>query len=205
MNISTTTFPEGYSQIEEINLKENKRLAIILNIGAIFVAFISFFLLSGFAALVRPGLMNASGSITLGMVVILMGAYVILMTAHELIHGFFFWVFTRSRPVFGIRLLYAYAGAPSWYIPNNRYAFIALGPLVTIGAVGMLLMLLVPESWVLMIIILIALNTGGSFGDILVFARLFRLSKTCMVNDTGDAVTFFENALPFSMPGLERK
>jgi hypothetical protein len=194
MNSSAKTLPKGYSQFDEINLKKNKRLAIVLNIVAVFVAIFSVFLLSGFAALVRPGLMNTSGSITLGMIVILVGLYVILMTIHELIHGLFFWMFTHSRPVFGVRLFYAYTGAPSWYIPHRQYGFIALGPLVIIGVVGMLLMLLVPESWLITIIILVALNTGGALGDILVFARLFRMSQTCMVNDTGDVVTFYEHA-----------
>ena len=199
MNISTKSLPEGYAQSGEINMKKNKRLAIILNIVAIFVAVLSFYLLSGFAALVRPGLMNALGSITVGMVVILVGSYVILMTVHELIHGFFFWVFTRSRPVFGVRLFYAYAGAPAWYIPNRQYAILALGPLVSIGAVGLLLILLAPESWILTIIILVALNTGGAMGDFLVFTRLFKSSQTCLANDTGDVVTFYEHSLPLAI------
>jgi hypothetical protein len=205
MTISTKTLPEGYSQSGEINMKKNKRLAIILNIIAVFVAVLSFFVLSGFAAWVRPGITNVSGSITLGMVVILVALYVVLMTIHELIHGFFFWVFTHSRPVFGVRLFYAYAGAPAWYIPYRQYAFVALGPLVIIGVVGMLLMLLVPESWILTIIILVALNTGGAMGDFLVLIRLFKLPQRSLANDTGDVVTFYEHDLPFSLPGSEIK
>jgi Putative zincin peptidase len=205
MNISTKALPEGYAQSDEINLKKNKRLAIILNIIAVVVAIFSFYLLSGFTALMRPGLMNSSGSITLVMVVILVGLYVILMTMHELIHGFFFWVFTRSRPVFGIRQFYAFAGAPAWYIPTRQYAFVTLGPLIIIGVAGMLLMLIVPESWLLTIIFLVALNTGGAMGDFLVFTHLFKLPQTCLANDTGDVITFYEHALPLRMPGGERE
>jgi hypothetical protein len=191
LNTSTQTLPVEYVQSGEINLKKNKRLAIILNIAAIIIVALSFYLLSGFLALVRPEFINSSGSITLGMVGILLGLYILMMIVHELIHGFFFWIFTRSRPVFGVGLFYAFAGAPAWYIPSRKYAYIALGPLVVIDAVGLLLMLLVPESWLFTINILVALNTGGAVGDLLVFTRLFKLSPTSLANDTGDVVTFF--------------
>ena len=200
MNTVTKTLPEGYAQSGEINLKKNKRLAITLNIVALFVGVLSFFLLVSIAALVRPGLMNTSGTITLGVVAIVVGLVVVLLTIHELIHGVFFWVFTRSRPVFAIRLFYAYAGAPDWYIPTRQFMIVALGPLVIIGAVGMLLMLLVPESWVLLIAVMVALNTGGSAGDLLVFTRLFKLPPTSLANDTGDVVTFYERQSTIGHP-----
>jgi len=201
MNASTKTLPEGYVQSGEINLKKNKRLALTLNIVAGFVGVPIFFLLASFAALVRPSLMNLSGAtMTAGVWVVMLGLVVLLMTIHELIHGFFFWVFTRSRPVFAFRLFYAYAGAPDWYIPTRQFMIVALGPLVIIGAVGVLLMLLVPESWVLFIAFMVALNTGGSAGDILVFTRLFKLSPTCLANDTGDVMTFYEPPSTISHP-----
>jgi len=192
MTTSTKTLPEGYAQSGEINLKKNKRLAIILNIVSVFVAVPSFFLLASFAALARPGMMNTSGTITVGVLAVVVGLVVMLLTIHELIHGFFFWVFTRSRPVFALRLFYAYAGAPDWHIPTRQYAFVTVGPLVIIGAVGLLLMLLVPESWVLFIAFVVAFNTGGSAGDLLVFTRLFKLSPTSFARDSGDVVFFYE-------------
>ncbi|RLC56381.1 MAG: hypothetical protein DRH89_05795 [Candidatus Cloacimonadota bacterium] len=193
MNTSTKTLPEGYVLSGEINLKKNKRLTITLNIVAFFVFILSFFLLSSLAALVRPDLMNTSGSITAVGLAVIVGLMFLFMTIHELIHGFFFWVFTRSRPVFAIRLFYAYAGAPDWYIPIRQFMIVALGPLVIIGAVGLLLILLVPISWIMFIIFFVAMNTGGSAGDLLVFIRLFKLSPMCLANDIGDVFTFYEH------------
>ena len=200
MNTSTKTLPKGYAQSGEIDLKKNKRLAITLNIFAIFVGILCFFLLSSFATLVRPSLMNTSSTITAGGMAVLMGLVVMLLTIHELIHGFFFWVFTRSRPVFAFRLFYAYAAAPDWYIPTRQYMIIGLGPLVIVGALGMLLMLLGPVSWVLSIAIIVALNTGGSAGDLLITSRIFRLSPTSLANDTGDVMTFYEHLSIISHP-----
>ena len=197
MNTSTKTLPEGYVLSGEINLKKNKRLTITLNIVAFFVFVPSFFLLSSLAALVRPDLMNTSGSITAGGeavgLAVVVGLMFLFMTIHELIHGFFFWVFTRSRPVFAIRLFYAYAGAPDWYIPTRQFAFVAVGPLVVISAVGLQLILLAPIRWIMFIIFFVAMNTGGSAGDLLVLTRLVKLPPTCLANDTGDVVTFYEH------------
>jgi hypothetical protein len=64
--------------------------------------------------------------------------------------------------------------------------------LVIIGAVGLLLIMLAPVSWLLMIAFLVALNTGGAMGDLLVFIRLLKCSPTSFANDTGEVVTFFE-------------
>jgi len=55
---------------------------------------------NGGTSWVRPSLMITSGTITVG------GVAFLLMAIHELIHGFFFWVLTRSKPVFAIRLFY---------------------------------------------------------------------------------------------------
>ncbi|MGB2896267.1 MAG: DUF3267 domain-containing protein [Anaerolineales bacterium] len=200
MNASTTTLPEGYAQIGEINLKKNKRLAVALNLLAFFVAVLCFFMLTSFAAYVRPGVITTSGTITVGGTVVVAVLVVLLLTVHELIHGLFFWVFTCSRPVFALRLFYAYAGAPDWYIPTRQFAAVAVGPLVIIDAVGLLLMLVVPESWVLLILLLVAFNTGGSIGDLLVFTNLFKLSSTSLANDTGDVMTFYERQSTVDTP-----
>jgi hypothetical protein len=74
---------------------------------------------------------------------VLIGTVALSFTIHELIHGVFFWVFTRNRPVFALCLFYAYSAAPNWYIPARQFMIIALGPLVIIGAIGMLLILFV--------------------------------------------------------------
>lgn len=200
MKTSTKTLPEGYAQIGEINLKKNKKLAVTLNIAAFIVFVLIFFLLSSTAALIRPDLINTSGTINLVGLGVGIVLTVILMTVHELIHGFFFWVFTRARPVFAIRLFYAYAGAPDWYIPTRQFMVVALAPLVVIAAVGIALIPLAPLSWVMFIIFFVAMNTGGAMGDILVFTRLLKLSPTSLANDTGDVMTFYEHQSTIDLP-----
>jgi hypothetical protein len=146
MNTSTQSLPDGYVQSDEINLKKNKRLAILLNIGAFIIFIPMFYLLSRFIALVRPDITNFSVTITIGKVFGAIGLVVLVLNIHEIIHGLFFWIFSHGRPVFALRPLYAYAGAPTWFFPKRQYAITALGPLVIIGAVGLLLLLLAPVS-----------------------------------------------------------
>ena len=193
MNTSTQTLPAGYIQSIQINLKKDMRLAILLNIGAFIIFIPMFYLLSRFIALVRPDITNFSVTITIGKVFSAIGLVVLVLIIHEIIHGLFFWIFSHGRPVFALRPLYAYAGAPTWFFPKRQYAITALGPLIIIGAVGLLLLLLAPISWMLMIALLVALNTSGAIGDVFVFFRLLKCSPTSFANDTGEVVTFFES------------
>jgi len=192
MNISTQTLPTGYVQSGEINLKKNKHLTILLNIGAFIVFILMFYMLTGFTALVRPDITNFSETITIKKMLGALGLTVIVLILHEIIHGLFFWIFSHGMPEFALRPLYAYAGAPTWFFPKRQYAITALAPLVIIGAVGLLLLLLAPINWMPMIAFLVALNTGGAVGDLFVFIRLLKCSPTSFVNDTGEVVTFFE-------------
>jgi hypothetical protein len=192
MNTSTQTLPDGYVQSDEINLKKDMRLAILLNIGAFIIFIPMFYLLSGFTALVRPDITNFSATITIGKVFSAIGLVVLVLIIHEIIHGLFFWIFSHGRPVFALRPLYAYAGAPTWFFPKRQYAITALGPLIIIGAVGLVLLLLAPIGWILMTALLVALNTSGAIGDIFVFFRLLKCSPTSFANDTGEVVTFYE-------------
>ncbi len=192
MITSTQTLPAGYVQSAEINLKKDKRLIILLNIVAFFIFILMFYLLSGFTALVRPDIKNFSATITIWNMLSLLGLTVLMLIIHEGIHGVFFWIFSRSMPVFALRPLYAYAGAPAWFFPKRQYAITTLGPLVGIGAAGLLLLLLAPINWAIMTVFLVALNTGGAMGDLFVFIRLLKCAPTSFANDTGDIVTFFE-------------
>ena len=192
MNQATQTLPAGYIQSGQIDLKKDKRLTILLNFGAVIVLVLSFYLLSVFTAWVRPDIMTFSVTITLTNMLSALVLTVLILPLHEGIHGLFFWIFSRSRPVFGLRPLYAYAGAPTWFFPRHQFAITTLGPLLVIGVVGLLLLLLAPISWALMIVFLVALNTGGAVGDLFVFIRLLKCSPTTFANDTGEVVTFFE-------------
>lgn len=197
INSTTQTLPDGFKKTYEINLAKNKGLAILLNIVGLILFMVIFALLILLAYWVRPGFSSGfiqnigiMSSLWLLLVLIVLIAFTLVL--HELIHGFFFWLFTHSKPIYALHLAYAYAAAPDWFIPIRLYWIIGIAPLLIIDAAGLLLIFVVPVSWLLAIIFLITLNTGGAVGDLLVLSHLLRVSPACLVNDVGDGVSFFE-------------
>ena len=208
MILSTQTLPEGYFQTYEINLAKDKRLAILLNVLGFIIFVLTFVLLVFFIRWIRPGILISGfylkGNLsTLWDLLVLIIFVAFNLAFHELIHGFFFWVFTRSKPVYALHLAYAYAAAPDWYIPVRQYWIIGLAPLVIIDAIGLLLILAAPASWLLIIVFLVTLNTGGAIGDLFIISRLLRVTPDCLVRDKGDGVCFFEPRRPSSNQGRE--
>ena len=109
----------------------------------------------------------------------------ITATIHELIHGLFFYLFTGDRPKIGIKSIYAYAGAPEWYIHKNRFFIISLSPLVIITILAIIILSVIPDSYFSIVFLLFTLNAGGSFGDIWVCIKLLNKPKDTYINDSG--------------------
>ncbi len=198
MNNSTQTLPDDYFKVDEINLSKNKGLSILLNLAAVIIFVPSLMLLGLFLRWARPELTtNALLYITLDLfkMIALLVFVILTMLIHELIHGFFFWTFTRSRPVFALRPLYAYAAAPDWFIPARHYWIVGLAPLALIDVIGLLIILVASPGWTAVLGFLVALNTAGAVGDMYIVARLLRLSPDSLVKDAGDRVSFFEQQL----------
>ena len=198
MTLSTRVLPPDYTKAAEINLATSKGLAILLNIVGTVIALLSMWLLLGLIFRVHPELRPAASSINFGMrevgriTAILLGLTVFNTVVHELIHGFFFWRYTGSRPVFALKLSYAYAAAPEWFIPKRQYFVVALAPLVVIDAAALLVIWLGPAGWAVPAAIVAAVNTGGAVGDLWVVIRLLFCSPACMVQDKGDGISFHE-------------
>jgi uncharacterized membrane protein (DUF485 family) len=192
----TRTLPDGYRQTDEIDLAKNKSLAVLLSLVAMVLFVLCFLLLGSFVGWARPELSTGTSVFTLDLFRILtfFAAIILTILVHEAIHGFFFWVFTRSQPVFALRLEYAYAAAPDWFIPVRQYWIIGLAPLLLIGALGLVLIFVASPGWIPMLVFLVALNTAGAVGDLFIVARLLRLSPGSLVKDAGDQMSFFELA-----------
>ena len=194
MTQSTQTLPDGYQPVYIINLAKDKVLAVVLNLAALVVVLLSFWLLGIFTKWIHPDLSKTLISIKFGLsdIIFLIFLVVLNLVVHEFIHGAFFWFITRSKPVFGLSLSYAFAAAPDWYIPKRLYWIIGLAPLILIGLSGLLIIAIGPSSWMLPALVVTGFNTGGAVGDIWIIYRLLRTSSACLVNDTGHTVSFFQ-------------
>lgn len=113
--------------------------------------------------------------------------FVLFVTVlHELVHGYFFWYFTRERPHFGLKHGYAFAAAPEWFFPRPKYIIIGLSPLILISIASLLLAWISNPLAMPYFLLIAALNAAGSFGDMFVVAWVLRQPPGCLIKDEGD-------------------
>jgi hypothetical protein len=188
--------PGSHSKTWGLDLTRNHKAALALNIAALplFVVFGWIFL--QIAALLRPEIVSRLfvARITpypLVFFLILLTVVVGTMFVHEAIHGAFFWLFTHSRPIFGMKLLFAYAGAPEWYIPRNQYALTGVAPFVLITIVGFLVVAWAPLAVGQLALFGVIMNASGAVGDLYVSTKVMLQSRDVLIQDTGVGFTMF--------------
>lgn len=189
----TRSLPPNYTPYFTLDLSKNMRMVLLLNLIAILL-FAGFgWLFLRLAILILPpeqtsGSMAITGFTLLGCLL----AYVLMLVLHELVHGAFFWLFTRQRPHFGFRGAYAYAAAPDWYLPRRQYVVVGASPLVVLSLFGLMLLPILPASALLPWLIAVAGNAAGAVGDALIVGWLLTQPDSVLVQDDGDAVTAYK-------------
>ena len=181
---NTFTLPNGYKKAFKIDLKENKKLYIGLNVASVIVML----------AMLLPVLFIYSeniftGNLLLPLFIILFSlAYIVL---HELIHGIFIRIFSGKWGNFGFKGTYAYAGSDC-YFNKKSYLIIALAPIVIWGIVLAVLNIFMPMSYLWFVFYFVqTMNISGSVGDIYVTAKLLKESPDILIKDTGVDMTIF--------------
>ena len=188
--------PGSHFKTWELDLAKNQKAAIVLNIAA-FPLFVLFgWIFVKVASFIRPEIVIKLylTPVTAHPIVYFLIFFIVvvgIMFIHELIHGAFFWMFTRSKPIFGLKLLFAYAGAPEWYIPRNQYAVIGLAPIILITLAGFLVILLVPLTVGQLALFGITMNASGAVGDLYVSGKVMCQSRDVLIRDTGLGFTMF--------------
>ncbi len=194
--------PPGYDLHATLDLAENKLAAIGVNVLGVGFLFLFGWLALSFSSAVRADIeyatltafawLQAVGS--LAAVLIVAAIELVMVLLHEAVHGAFFWIFTRQRPVFGLKLPYAaYAAAPDWFLPRNQHLAVGLGPFVLITVAGMILLPIIPAPAVLALLLIVVSNAAGAVGDLLMIAWLLRHPSESLVRDTGSAISVYRS------------
>lgn len=186
---NTFTLPAGYKQIAKIDLMNNKRQFLVVNIGAIIIAAVMF-LAALFWHPVSIKLAEGGIWLLLAKIIIFIAAVLVYMVCHELVHGFFIKLFSGKKAKYGLGLGYAFAGSEA-YFNKVSYVIIALSPIVFWGLVLLILNILFP-AWFWVIYGVQIINVSGAMGDFYVTYRMFCLPKAILVQDTGTAMTVFD-------------
>ena len=204
---ATQILPSGYQTAFQLNLTQNKKMYLLLNLLGLVLLFAFGW---GFARAIlwaRAWRGNAAVDLNFRIDSLADAAVaiiaVLLLTAlntilHEAIHGLCFYWFTREKPLFAFHWTYAYAAAPGWYLPNRQYLVTGLAPLVVISLVGVALAALLPSVWLLALWFMLTINAAGAVGDLWVALYLLRLPVTCLAQDQGNSITIYLASESFS-------
>lgn len=194
---ATSELPDSYYLAGTFDLKDKKTM-LGLNIAGLFLTIFFLFLYGKIAAGLRNDLnggqlfsMNGPMDIVSKLLTILL-IIVVVMVLHEGIHGFFFWIFTKHKPEFGIKLPYAYAAMPGWYFPRNQYLIIGLTPFLILNLLGIFMIPIVPLNWLWVLLAALLLNSSGAVGDLAVIIWLLNKPKTCLALDKADSIDLYK-------------
>lgn len=187
---SCTVLPEGYAPLFSMDLQENKRLMLLVNIIGTAIAILAvvpalFFV--PFSALfdMSAGL----GAYALRFAALLVGM-VLYVVLHELVHGIFMRAISGVSVRYGFTGMYAYAGSDA-YFGKASYLLIAMAPVVIWGVVLAVACCFVPAEWFWVVYLIQVVNLSGAGGDIYVTFKFCRLPRDILVRDTGVAMTVF--------------
>ncbi|MBE6945203.1 MAG: DUF3267 domain-containing protein [Ruminococcaceae bacterium] len=185
---STETLPQGYKAIYQINIKKDKKLALLLNLVALAILTVMLLValpLVPMSSFWQGGLAKGYGR----MAVLLLGlvAYIFL---HEAVHGVFMRRCCTAKVRYGFTGLFAYAGSDGYYCRKD-YIVIALAPVVIWGIVLAVLNAAVPREWFYVVYLIQANNIGGAAGDMYMTWKMGKMPADILVQDTGLTMTVF--------------
>lgn len=197
MKKAGTQLPDNYTLQAVIDLKNNKKQALAVNICALVIAAVMVVAAARFIPIKSAYTGASEGLLKLGVIVSGMIAYILL---HELVHGLLFWAFSGRKPFYGFSGLYAYAGSDAFYC-RGQYIVIGLAPVVIWGVALAAANYFAPYDWFWVVFIIQVINISGAAGDIYVACRLLSVRGEVLVKDSGTAMELY---IKDSGPKLEK-
>ena len=182
--------PVGYKKIFSVNLQKDKKIATIINVGAILIAVLmavpmNFYIPISTLFDFTQGVKNYFTRFIVLMVSMI--AYLIL---HEAVHGVAMKICGTKKVKYGFTGLYAYAGSDDFY-DKKSYIFIALAPVVLWGIVLAVVNCFVSQNWFWVVYLIQISNISGAAGDIYVTAKFSKMPDDILVTDCGVGMTVY--------------
>lgn len=182
--------PHGYRELLAVDLQNNKKLAVGVNLAAAVIAVLMcvpahFHVPFSTLFDMEAGLL--AYCLRFGVLVVAMVAYILL---HELVHGITMRAFGCRRVKYGFTGLYAFAGSDA-YFAKIPYLVIALAPVVVWGIVLGVLCACVPPAWFWVAYLVQIMNISGAAGDFYVTGKFLRMPRDILVQDRGVDMTVY--------------
>ena len=180
--------PKNYKKIGVIDLDskrspEKRRVNLLAMILAVDVAMLCY--------RVQPFDEAVSGLMSKAWVLMaLLGVLFAYIILHEVVHGIFIRVLTKTKPVYGMKSIYLYAGSQA-YLDRRSHAIIALAPAAIFGVILLVLALMLPAEWFWLVQIVQICNIAGSAGDFYCVYRMLRMKKNVLIQDLGTGMKLY--------------
>lgn len=186
-----TSLPENYKEIKRVDLKKDKKVFLLINLGALLIMAVMILIANKFIPL--PELFikivkNNNGEIFI--LWLLFPAVILYTIAHEATHGFFMKRFSGIKPKYGITSVYAYAGSEAFF-NKTQYLIITLSPVVILGLLLLLLNLVVPIEWFWFIYFIQVSNISGAAGDLYVTYLIKKVPVDTLTQDSGVSMVMY--------------
>ena len=193
---ATQILPSNYQSTGKFDLNSTKQI-IFMNVIGLVILIVSLWFFPWYVKQFRPEFnsmfefkFSNFSNIAIGLIKLIL-PIILVLVVHEAIHTFFFWIFSKQKPVVGFKGAYAYAALPGWYFPRNQYLFIGLAPLLFITLIGLVLLFFLPVSTLNMVLIALIINTSGAAGDLFVVSWLLTKPPSTYALDEIDTIEFF--------------
>ena len=191
---STQALPDNYKKILTVDLQNDKKLAVLVNLLAFLLGVALIVVRIPFLSIPLPSFSTPADLLPyfLRLLALFLGIclYIIL---HEATHGVVMRAFGAKHVRFGFTGLYAYAGSKEDYFGKKAYLVIALSPVLLFGVLLLLLDLLLPidDGWRWVIYLIQVQNLSGAAGDLYVTLRFLSLPSDILVYDEGTAMRVY--------------
>jgi hypothetical protein len=185
--------PAGYVEAQHLVATERRTL-IWLNIAALGPLILALLAMGWWWMFVQRlrGPISTAFSESLSPLVAVVVVLAVTFGAHEALHGLAIrWA--GHHPRFGMKLHKGviFATADGALFPRNHFIVIALAPLVGLTIVGMLLMIIVPDTIGYYVGLIVVLNAGGAVGDLWMTAAVLRYAQDSLVRDEADSIRIY--------------
>ena len=190
MKKAVSVLPQGYQFCLSVDLQKDKKLALLMNLLALFVG-VAMAVPMHFAVPITTlfDMRQGIGAYFARFGVLLIGI-LLYMVLHEAVHGIAMKLCGTKKVKYGFTGLYAFAGSTDYY-GKAAYIFIALAPVVLWGIVLLIINLFVPAAWFWVVYMIQIVNISGAAGDAYVTIRFAKLPKDILVQDSGTAMTVY--------------
>lgn len=178
--------------IKAVNLIENKRLILWLNLASLPLLVIFSFLFITIANLFTNKKTALQGDFSFVPFIFFIAAFLGLILIHEGIHGLFFKGFNpKGNVLFGFKNGMAYATSPHSYYTKRTFSWICLAPF-TLISIGLTLLYGLGLLQIILYIPLASIHASSCIGDFYFIWLLLKAPKDCLIEDTTQGINFYQ-------------